>query len=87
MPFDPGANEWYQRDRSSGWQSEAMALDGRLGIDNSNARVQPNGCKVKRIRSQPRHGCQRQFCLRDQSLVKAAEGTREGLGFAKGLRW
>ncbi len=43
VPFDPGANEWYQRDRDSGWQYEAMALEGRLGIDNSNAHVQPNG--------------------------------------------
>ncbi len=43
FPFDPGANEWYQRDRNSGWQYEAMALDGRLGIDQSNAHVQPNG--------------------------------------------
>ncbi len=43
VPFDPGANEWYQRDRNSGWQYEAMALDGRLGIDNNNAHVQPDG--------------------------------------------
>ena len=43
VPFDPGANEWYQRDRNSGWQYEAMALNGRLGIDQSNAHVQPNG--------------------------------------------
>lgn len=43
IPFDPGANEWYQRDRRSGWQYEAMALEGRLGIDQNNAHVQPNG--------------------------------------------
>ncbi len=43
VPFDPGANEWYRGDRSSGWQYEAMALDDRLGIDQNNAHVQPNG--------------------------------------------
>ena len=43
VPFDPGANEWYMRDRNSGWQYEAMALDSRLGIDQNNAHVQPDG--------------------------------------------
>jgi len=43
IPFDPGANEWYRGDRNSGWQYEAMALDGRLGIDQNNAHVQPDG--------------------------------------------
>ncbi len=37
VPFDPGA------DRNSGWQYEAMALGARLGIDQNNAHVQPNG--------------------------------------------
>ncbi len=43
VPFDPGANEWYMRDRNSGWQYEAMALDSKLGIDQNNAHVQPDG--------------------------------------------
>jgi hypothetical protein len=43
IPFDPGANEFWQNDRSSGWQYEAMSLGPRLGIDQSHAHVQPNG--------------------------------------------
>ncbi|MBY0357158.1 MAG: YHYH protein [Candidatus Obscuribacterales bacterium] len=43
IPFDPGAAEWWQGDRSSGWQYEAMALGPRLGLDQNNAHVQPNG--------------------------------------------
>jgi len=41
--FDPGANEWWNNDRSSGWQVEPMKSDFRLGIDESNAHVQPSG--------------------------------------------
>jgi hypothetical protein len=43
IPFDPGAAEWWQGNRRSGWQYEAMALGPRLGIDNNNAHVQPSG--------------------------------------------
>jgi hypothetical protein len=43
VPFDPGANEFWNNDRYSGWQYEAMSLGPRLGIDDSNAHVQPNG--------------------------------------------
>lgn len=43
IPFDPGANEFWNRDRNSGWQYEAMSLGARLGIDQNNAHVQPNG--------------------------------------------
>jgi hypothetical protein len=43
IPFDPAANEFWHRDRNSGWQYEAMALVGRLGMDENNAHVQPNG--------------------------------------------
>lgn len=43
IPFDPGANEFWNGDRSSGWQYEAMALGPRLGLDENNAHVQPSG--------------------------------------------
>ena len=41
--FDPGAAEWWNRDRNSGWQYEPLAGDGMLGVDRSHAHVQPNG--------------------------------------------
>lgn len=41
--FDPGANEWWNRDRNSGWQYEPMTGHLNLGVDESNAHVQPNG--------------------------------------------
>ena len=43
VPFDPGANEWWNRDRNSGWQYEPMTGHLNLGVDDSNAHVQPNG--------------------------------------------
>ncbi len=43
VPFDPGAAEWYNGNPRSGWQYEAMYLGARLGIDQNNAHVQPNG--------------------------------------------
>jgi hypothetical protein len=43
IPFDPGANEFWNRDRSSGWQYEAIVLGSRLGLDANNAHVQPGG--------------------------------------------
>ena len=43
VPFDPGAAEWWNNDPYSGWQYEAMALGPRLGLDQNNAHVQPNG--------------------------------------------
>ncbi|MBS1953656.1 MAG: YHYH protein [Cyanobacteria bacterium SZAS-4] len=42
IPFDPGANEFWNRDRNSGWQYEPM-FQHSLGLDDSNAHVQPNG--------------------------------------------
>jgi hypothetical protein len=42
IPFDPGANEFWQGDRNSGWQYEPM-FNHSLGLDQSNAHVQPNG--------------------------------------------
>jgi hypothetical protein len=41
--FDPGANEWWNNDRSAGWQFEPLKSEVRLGIDQNNAHVQPNG--------------------------------------------
>ncbi len=41
--FDPGAAEWFNRDRNSGWQYEPLATNGFLGVDESRAHVQPNG--------------------------------------------
>ncbi|WP_082114207.1 YHYH protein [Kiloniella litopenaei] len=43
IPFDPAANEFWQRDRHSGWQYEAMSGKIDLGLDKNNAHVQPNG--------------------------------------------
>lgn len=43
IPFDPGTAEWWNNDPSSGWHYEAMALGARLGLDQNNAHVQPNG--------------------------------------------
>ncbi len=44
VPFDPGTAEYWNRDRNSGWVEEGI-VNGRklLGIDISNAHVQPNG--------------------------------------------
>jgi hypothetical protein len=41
--FDPGAAEWWNRDRSSGWQYEPLFGNGMLGVDKSHAHVQPTG--------------------------------------------
>lgn len=41
--FDPGANEWWNRDPNSGWQYEALSGKINLGMDVNNAHVQPNG--------------------------------------------
>ncbi len=42
--FDPGTAEYWNRDRSSGWRYEAISVNGPdLGLDYSNAHVQPNG--------------------------------------------
>ena len=41
--FDPGANEWWNDDRSTGWQYEALGGGRNLGIDTEHAHVQPNG--------------------------------------------
>ena len=43
VAFDPGANEWWNEDRSTGWQYEALGGGRNLGIDTEHAHVQPNG--------------------------------------------
>ena len=43
VTFDPGAAEFWNNDRSSGWQYEALGGAVNLGIDAHNAHVQPNG--------------------------------------------
>lgn len=42
--FDPATAEFWNRDRSSGWNYEAFGTGTQnLGLDSSNAHVQPNG--------------------------------------------
>lgn len=41
--FDPFAAEWWNRDPNSGWQYEPHGGAIDLGLDSSNAHVQPNG--------------------------------------------
>jgi YHYH protein len=42
--FDPGAAEWWNGDRNSGWQYEPLMMAPLyLGTDASHAHVQPNG--------------------------------------------
>ena len=41
--FDPYAAEWWQNNRSSGWQKNALSPNVNLGLDSSHAHVQPSG--------------------------------------------
>jgi YHYH protein len=46
IAFEPMAAEYYNNDKTSGWQYEALANTPsakKLGTDSSNAHVQPNG--------------------------------------------
>ena len=43
VPFDANTAEYWNNDRSSGWNLDLMAQQGKLGADESNAHVQPNG--------------------------------------------
>ncbi|WP_242631367.1 YHYH protein [Rubinisphaera italica] len=43
VPFDPGAAEFWNRDRRSGWQYEANSGKINLGLDEHHAHVQPDG--------------------------------------------
>jgi hypothetical protein len=41
--FDPNTDEYWNNDRRGGWMMEALSGARPLGIDQSNAHVQPNG--------------------------------------------
>lgn len=41
--FDPGTAEFWKDDPSLGWRMEAIGGPRNLGLDSSNAHVQPNG--------------------------------------------
>ena len=41
--FDPGTAEFWRNDRRSGWNYEALSGKINLGLDDSNAHVQPTG--------------------------------------------
>lgn len=43
VPFDPGAAEFWQGDRQSGWQYEALGGAVTLGLDANYGHVQPTG--------------------------------------------
>ncbi len=43
VPFDPATAEYWNNDRSSNWNIEAMTGGVNLGLDQNNAHVQPNG--------------------------------------------
>lgn len=43
VPFDPATAEYWNRDRSSNWNIEALTGGMNLGLDKNNAHVQPNG--------------------------------------------
>jgi hypothetical protein len=43
LPFEPGTAEFWNNDRGSGWNYEAISASMDLGLDEHNAHVQPNG--------------------------------------------
>ena len=43
IPFDPGTGEAWNNDMRSGWNNEALTGKLDLGVDQSNAHVQPTG--------------------------------------------
>lgn len=43
VPFEPGTQEFFNEDRNSGWNYEAIGGTSDLGIDMNLAHVQPNG--------------------------------------------
>ncbi|MBT9314150.1 YHYH protein [Leptothoe spongobia TAU-MAC 1115] len=43
VPFEPGTAEYWNRDRSSGWNYDALSGNINLGLDQHNAHVQPTG--------------------------------------------
>jgi len=43
VPFDPNTAEYWNNDRTSGWNLDLMAQPGRLGVDDNHGHVQPTG--------------------------------------------
>ncbi|MEM9487164.1 MAG: YHYH protein [Cyanobacteria bacterium P01_F01_bin.116] len=43
IPFEPVTAEYWNRDRNSGWNYDALSDKINLGLDQHNAHVQPNG--------------------------------------------
>ena len=43
VPFDAATAEYWNNDRSSDWNIEALTGNMNLGLDSNNAHVQPNG--------------------------------------------
>lgn len=43
VPFEAGTAEFWNRDRRSGWNYEALSGHINLGVDQNNAHVQPTG--------------------------------------------
>jgi hypothetical protein len=43
VTFEPGTAGFWNRDPNSGWRLEALGERHRLGLDDNNAHVQPNG--------------------------------------------
>ena len=43
VPMEPGTDEFWNRDRSSGWRIQAQGPGVNLGLDQNHAHVQPGG--------------------------------------------
>lgn len=43
VPMEPGTDEFWHHDRTSGWRIQAFAPGVNLGLDQNNAHVQPGG--------------------------------------------
>ncbi len=43
VPFEPGTAEYWNRERTSGWNYDALSGRINLGLDQHNAHVQPSG--------------------------------------------
>ncbi len=73
VPFDPATAEYWNNDRSSDWNIEAMTGGINLGVDQSNAHVQPNG--AYHYHSQPT-GIMKKYDYRRKPLLLgyAADG-------------
>ncbi len=67
--FDPGTAEFWQGDRSSGWNYEALGGAVPLGIDENYAHVQPQGAYHY-------HGIPEQLVKELQPVEQAGQGTQ-----------